>query len=363
MSFLEVNLSIARRSFDVRADFSLERGERLALFGPSGAGKTTLLETVAGLVPPSTGESRLDDLVISLPSSRRPRAIAPSRTAVGRVSLVRQPTSLFPHLDVASNVAYGSSRPQLVAELMAGLELEPLSRAHPAQLSGGQAQRVALARALARTFKLLLLDEPMAAMDHASRKAAWSVIDKRCDEEGASALLVTHDLAEAQAFGERLAVIDAGEILDMGDPHRVVAAPSTRRSAEVVGYQSFVRLRPERLVTGDLLVAIDPTRVHLGAEPAAGIVFRASVTACTPYRAGFRVALKLGRGERVEVPGIGAFHVVGESELVTEVDRRVTLGKEILATAVAPPVVQEGARDREDFQCRTRDANLTTASD
>jgi ABC-type sulfate/molybdate transport systems ATPase subunit len=342
VSDLAVDLTVARRTFSVRAAFVLRGGERLALFGPSGAGKTTLLEAIAGLLPPSKGESRLGDVVVSLPPSPKQRAIAPSHRAVGRVSLVRQPTTLFPHLDVASNIAYGSSLKERARELMSLLGLEGLATAHPVQLSGGQAQRVALARALARPFELLLLDEPMSAMDQATRTAAWAAIDTCCEAEGASALLVTHDLGEAQAFGERLAVIDRGEILEIGDSHEVVAAPSTRHSAEVLGYRSFLRLsvkgpRAERAVS----FAIDPARVRMGAAPEAGIVFTGRVLACTPYRAGFRVSLGLRDGDAAELPGIGSCAVLGESEVVIEVDRRVTLGMDILATAVGPPALED----------------------
>lgn len=346
MSGLEVELVIERAAFEVKASFRVGPGRSLALFGPSGAGKTTLLETIAGLVTPTTGACRLDGEQLSRPAgrSRRPRA-EPFPPATERVSIVRQPTSLFPHLDVAGNLAYGRSDPALSRQMVAAFELEELLGAHPAQLSGGQAQRVALARALSRHFDVLLLDEPMAAMDAGATAASWEVIGKRCADEGAVSLLVTHDLVEAQAFGDELAIVDKGEILQAGDPHEVCSRPASRRAAEVLGYSAFLRLRPpeakEHLPTGsDLLeLAIDPSRVRLGAHPEAGAVCRGVVTACTPHRAGFRLQLTLSDGEPVTLPLRGVWTAVGPAKIVIEVDGRVTLGKELLATAIDPPVV------------------------
>ncbi len=356
MSGLEAELVVARRSFAVRAALSAAPGERLALFGPSGAGKTSLLEAMAGLVSPRSGWARLDGKVLSLPPTRRGRGhTGPHAGAVGRVSFVRQPTALFPHLPVAANIAYGTSEQPLVAEMMRRLSVVELAGAYPASLSGGQAQRVAIARALARHFELLLLDEPTTALDARAAALCWQVIEERCREEGAIALLVTHDLPEAQAFGDRLAIIDRGELLQLGDPHEVVSRPVSRRAAEVLGYNTFVALTRCReggqLPAGDgesLELALDPSRVRLGEHGAEGPVFRGKVSSCTPHRAGFRLELRVGPGQLVSLPGRGLFATAREACIALDVDGSVTLGNELLATAVAPPALVEGSQDMED---------------
>jgi ABC-type sulfate/molybdate transport systems ATPase subunit len=353
---LDLDLRVMRRSFEVRAAFSLQPGERLALFGPSGAGKTSLLEAVAGLLAPSAGACLLDGEPLSRPPGRTKRSTPPARHrgAVGRVSIVRQPTSLFPHLDVAANIAYGRSEPQLAAGLASALGLDQLLGAYPASLSGGQAQRVALARALARHFRVLLLDEPMAAMDAATTALCWEVVRSRCEEEQAVALLVTHDLPEAQAFGDRLAVMDEGEILQLGDPHQVVSAPASRRTAEVLGYDSFVTLRRLGAKSGPpgrgrtLELAIDPSRVRLGSHPGLGAIFRGTVTSCIPYRAGFRLQIRLDDNSPVELGGT-LWSLSGPARLTLDVDGGATMGNELLATAVAPPAVGHANRDTEDM--------------
>lgn len=356
MKSLVIDLRVPRRSFEVRARLELEPGERLALFGPSGAGKTTLLESVAGLAVPTAGEVRLGSLRLSQPTRAasgnkrwRPR-LDPTAPAVKHVSLVRQPTALFPHLDVASNVAYGSSDPALLEPLLARLELGPLQYAFPAQLSGGQAQRVALARALARHFSVLLLDEPMAAMDAASRALCWAAVRARCEEEHAAALLVTHDLREAQAFGNRLAVMDEGVLLQEGDPHEVVAAPASRRAAEVLGYQAFLPLRRASQAVGhEAVLALDRERVSLG-EHNPGFVFPGRVAGCTPAGSRFELLLTVREGAPLRVSGEARWETAAPCTVALQVDRRVTLGKEVLATALAPPVIAESSLDREVFQ-------------
>lgn len=343
---LHIDLEVVRPRFAVRCRLALETEERLALFGPSGAGKTTLLEAVAGFVTPTRGAALLGETQLSRPAGRTTRRLDPHGGAVGHVSLVRQPTSLFPHLDVGRNISYGDSESDLAREMAVAFDLETLLNAYPAQLSGGQAQRVALARALSRRFQVLLLDEPMTAMDASSVTRAWEIIEKRCSDEGATALLVTHDLPEAQSFGHRLAVMEQGELLQVGDPHEVVAHPTSRRAAEVLGYSSFLTLgRPSdtpgsaALGSPVLEIAVDPSRVHLGGHPEEGVVLRGIVAACTPYRAGFRLAVALDDGTPVELPERGIWSLRGQGRLVIDAPAGVTLGKEILATVVAPPVI------------------------
>lgn len=349
---LGLAVSVARRDVTVSAELEIAPGERLALFGRSGAGKTTLIETVAGLVEPTTGAVRLGAQILSRPPARRGRWHAtrrrlagdasPPPEAIRAVSIVRQPTALFPHLDVESNVSYGNADPMRVGEMLHRFELEGLRHALPGALSGGQAQRVALARALARDFSVLLLDEPMSAVDVASRPRLWSVIEERCRALVASALLVTHDLHEAQAFGDRIAVMDAGAVVRLGTPHEVVAEPLTRAVASLVGYRSFLELLPVDRPGGHgptrLQYALDPARVRLGSAPD-GVVFAGRVTTCRPSGSRFEAVVALTAGTRVLLPGRETARLAVPTAVTILVDRSIEVGTETTATAVGPPVV------------------------
>ncbi len=253
---LGVDVTVRRRSFDVTAAFTVCAGERLALFGPSGAGKTTILESIAGLTEPSAGAVLIDGSTVASKGGSRlpPRA--------RRVALVRQPTTLFPHLTAAENVAYGARTAadrRQVPPLIETLGLLDYQHAPAAALSGGQRQRVALGRALAVSHRVLLLDEPLSALDGPSKAALRDLAIEYSARRGAAALMVTHDLAEAQAFAERLAVVDGGKVLQLGGSHEVVLEPVSRRVAELVGYEGFVPAgEPGRCY------AIHPERVRVG---------------------------------------------------------------------------------------------------
>ncbi len=348
---LEIAVTVPRRGFNVAVDLRIEPGERLALFGPSGAGKTTIVDAAAGLVEPAAGAVRLGDLVLSRPAAlsgaarRRLRSTlagtAPPAAAVDHVSVVRQPPALFPHLDVAANVSYGRSDEQLGALLIGRLGLARHRSARPAELSGGQAQRVALARALARRFSVLLLDEPVSALDAATRADCYELISERCEEEGAIAVLVTHDLHEAQAFGNRIAVMDAGSVLAVGDPHELVAAPRIRRVAELVGYRSFLRLRPASSSTGQVELALDATSLQPCdvASPDSALTVRGRVASCRPAGAKFLQSVLVPADTPVGTTLSGEWVTALTCELPLLLTSPVTVGKEILATAPTPLVV------------------------
>lgn len=355
MNGLAIDVAVPRRSFVVRAALEVAPGERLALFGPSGAGKTTLLETIAGLVDPSAGAVRLGSVVLSRsPRSptrldritKRPAGGGPPKSGVADlVSLVRQPVGLFPHLDVEANVGYGNASEALANALLERLELTQLRHARPAFLSGGQSQRVALARALARRFSVLLLDEPVSALDAATRTACWSLVRQRCEEEGAIAILVTHDLREAQAFGDRMAIIDSGELLQIGDPHDLVATPATRRAAEVVGYSAFVQLRQASTTfqgadaPSELELAVDPGRLRMADGRGAPIALKGVVTQCRPAWSGFELLLTVQAGTPIELPKGGTWLCARTCDVPVHVDQPVTLGNQLLVTAETLPVV------------------------
>lgn len=301
---LKVDVEVDRPSFTVRACLQVAPGERLALFGPSGAGKTTLLEAIAGLVTPRRARITLGDVVLT---STDPPAVAlpPWRRRVG---LLRQDPGLFPHLSVRDNLRYarsavagGDSAADARAEL-AGLALalgiDELLGSMPAKLSGGQAHRVALGRLLMSNCHALLLDEPYTGLDLSLRRALTDLVISQVERRGVPAMLVAHELAQAQAFAHRLAVLDRGGLLQIGAPDEVVRRPASRRVAELVGYSAFVpvpawacggSVGTESVGAGSYsaeaagtVAAIHPDRVVGWRHDGKGIMLSGVVTACRP---------------------------------------------------------------------------------
>jgi ABC-type sulfate/molybdate transport systems ATPase subunit len=283
---LDADVEVDRREFTVRATLRVAPGERLALFGPSGAGKTTLLEVIAGLVPPRHGLISLGDRVLT--STVSPViALLPWQRRVG---LLRQDPGLFPHLSVRDNLCYAPtaspSREEL-SSLASVLGIENLLSAMPARLSGGQAHRVALGRLLLARCDTLLLDEPYTGLDASLRRTLTDLVGSLVVDQSIPAVLVTHELADAQAFADRLAVIDRGELLQAGEPNEVVLRPASRRVAELVGYLGFVP-------SGDKVAGIHPERVLAGAFADRGLVLTGVVAACRPAGAGWEADLQVG---------------------------------------------------------------------
>lgn len=207
-------------------DLHVPRGARLAVIGPSGAGKTTLLRIVAGLETPTSGDVRFDGAsVAQTPPWRR------------NVSMLGQDAVLLPHRRVSANVALGVNQRVLPLnqELLELLDLGPLWSRWPDQLSGGQRQRVALAQAVSRTPDVLLLDEPFARLEPATRRELRLALQELIARTGSTALLVTHDWAEALAFGELIAVLDAGRVLQVGSAGEIYHRPVHREVARLVG--------------------------------------------------------------------------------------------------------------------------------
>jgi len=213
------------------------RGELLALLGPSGCGKTTTLRIVAGFEEPTSGEVLIDGHdAVGIPPHKR------------NVNTVFQNYALFPHLDVLENVAYGLkqrkvARAERRARAQEALELvrmAPYAARRPAELSGGQQQRVALARALVLRPKVLLLDEPLGALDLKLRKEMQIELKRIQEEVGVTTVIVTHDQEEAMALADRIAVMDAGRIEQLDAPGVVYDRPATAFVAEFVGELSFL---------------------------------------------------------------------------------------------------------------------------
>jgi len=289
---LDADVEVDRRGFSVRAALQVAPGERLALFGPSGAGKTTLLETIAGLVAPRRGRICLGDRVLT--STDHPVCEVPPWQR--RVGLLRQNPGLFPHLSVRDNLRYAPSASRSGAELSSlasVLGIGDLLSAMPARLSGGQAHRVALGRLLLAHCDALLLDEPYTGLDASLRRTLTDLVSTLVAERGVPTVLVTHDLADAQAFADRLAVLDRGELLQAGAPDEVVLRPSSRRVAELIGYLGFVPAAAPG--SGEEAVAgVHPERVIPGSSGDRGLVLTGVVMASRPAGAGWEADVRVG---------------------------------------------------------------------
>ncbi len=207
-------------------------GEFFALLGPSGCGKTTLLRMLAGFDTPDSGQILLDgEDLTEIPPHERP------------VNMMFQSYALFPHMNVDDNIAFGLQMERMpkreikarVEEMLTLVRLENLARRKPDQLSGGQKQRVALARALAKKPKLLLLDEPMGALDRKLRETTQFELVNIQETLGLTFVIVTHDQEEAMTVSTRLAVMRDGQIAQLGEPHQVYEAPNSRYVAEFIG--------------------------------------------------------------------------------------------------------------------------------
>jgi spermidine/putrescine transport system ATP-binding protein len=228
--------SVTRRFREVlaldRVSLSVRRGEFFSLLGPSGCGKTTLLRVIAGLDLPDEGTVRIDQ-----------QDATPTPAHLRPVNTVFQSYALFPHMDVWHNIAFGLRMKGLPAEeirqrvhaVSALVQLQGLDRRRPSQLSGGQKQRVALARAVVNEPKVLLLDEPLAALDVKLRKQLQEELRSLQRRLGITFIYVTHDQEEALVLSDRLAVMREGRIVQIGTPEELYEQPQTRFTSQFVG--------------------------------------------------------------------------------------------------------------------------------
>jgi molybdate transport system ATP-binding protein len=224
---LDVHLAHPLRSFDLAVGLRVE-GEALALVGPSGAGKTSVLRAIAGLLRPASGRVALNGEAW-LDTERRVD-VAPERRRVG---FVFQEYALFPHLTVRANVAFGGAR--RADDLLERFGIAHLANARPAALSGGERQRAALARALARDPAVLLLDEPLSALDAFTRTHVRSELRELIRELGLPTVVVTHDFDDAAAVADVVGVLVEGRVLQLAPPSELLAAPAGAFVASFTG--------------------------------------------------------------------------------------------------------------------------------
>ncbi|MDB5644528.1 ABC transporter ATP-binding protein [Methylobacterium sp.] len=256
-------------------NLDLAAGQFLCLLGPSGCGKSTLLRLIAGFETPSSGTIRLDGRDITAePPHRRP------------VNMMFQSYALFPHMSVAANIAYGlnrlgrAARGERVDELLRLVRLDGFGARRPDTLSGGQRQRVALARALARSPQVLLLDEPLGALDRALREETQGELRGLQRRLGTSFIVVTHDPAEAMALADRIGVMDRGRLVQIGDAATLYERPANRFVAGLLG---DVNLIEGRVLARDA-AGIATVETPCGPLLAAGQVEGACVIALRPER-------------------------------------------------------------------------------
>lgn len=246
-----------------RIDFMAEEGEFVTLLGPSGCGKSTLLRCIAGLTPVDSGQILLQGQNIV--------PLSPQKRGIG---MVFQSYALFPNMTVEGNVAFGLKMQKLsgdevyrrVAEVLALVELETFARRYPHQLSGGQCQRVALARSLVTRPRLLLLDEPLSALDARIRRHLREQIRTIQRELKLTALFVTHDQEEALTLSDRIVLMNKGEIVQNGDAARLYTQPVNAFAAGFIGNYNLLSAEQAFRLTGQRFtqqVAIRPESISL----------------------------------------------------------------------------------------------------
>ena len=280
MSLIDARLVAQRGAFRLDIELRIEAGETVALLGPNGAGKTTALRSLAGLTPLSDGHLTLDGRDLDRPPARV--WTPPEDRPIG---VVFQDYLLFPHLSARDNVAFGPRRHGMdrrAAHAIADRWLDRVGlaehgRRKPRQLSGGQAQRVALARALAVDPLLLLLDEPLAALDARTRLETRTELRRHLTAHPGATLLVTHDPLDALVLADRLVIVEQGRVVQEGDAATVTARPRTDYVARLVGLNLYrgravghtvelgdgFALATTDSVDGDAFVAFPPAAVAL----------------------------------------------------------------------------------------------------
>ena len=290
---------------------NVRQGEFLALLGPSGCGKTTLLRSIAGFVEPTEGQVRIGGKVMNdVPPHERP------------VNTVFQNYALFPHMTVAENVAFGPRRKgtpkaeiaKLVSEVLTMVGMDGYGERYPRQLSGGQQQRIALARAIVNQPQVLLLDEPLGALDLKLRKRMQVELKRLHGQLGITFIYVTHDQEEALAMADRIAVMNQGKVAQIGTGQDIYRAPNSRYVADFIGEANLIEcgVKDGRLALDGVVLPYDavgaratlmirPEDIQLG-PPAAGgasVVLKATVRDKVFLGSAWRVYVTLSSGQEI----------------------------------------------------------------
>jgi putative spermidine/putrescine transport system ATP-binding protein len=304
-------------------DLDVADGEFVALLGPSGCGKTTVLRMLAGITSPDHGQIRFGE--------RRVDELPPERRNVG---LVFQSYALFPHMSVAANIGFGlrmrgisrEETARRVNEALGLVDLGTLGARYPRELSGGQQQRVALARALVIEPDVLLLDEPLSNLDAKLREHLREDIRALQRRLGMTAIYVTHDQAEAMALADRVVLMNAGRVVEIGNPHDLYRSPRRRFTAEFLGRTNILK---GTVTSGRVSLPWGEVVGTNGSQPADGAV----VLSVRPEDIGV-VAVENGPGRVLDVTFLGA-----------DVEHRIELAGQILrtrASGIGAPVLPAG---------------------
>src|SRR6516225_5325154 len=331
---LEADIQLRLSRLNLDAAFSVAAGEVVALLGPNGSGKSTTLRALVGLLPLAGGRIVLDGTVLDDPAQHV--KIPPEQRPIG---LMFQDYLLFPHLSTLENVAFGlrakgtdkKTAREKASQTMARLGLEGLAEAKPGSMSGGQQQRVAMARALVTDPKLLLLDEPLAALDVSTKTDVRRLLREVLSQSDAANVLVTHDLLDAVALGDRMVVIENGQIVQTGTPAEVTARPRSRYVADLTGVNLL------RGTAHGTTIELDGGGQLTGAEPATGPLLAVVAPAA--------VSVSRQRPEGNEVntwPGqIGAVDLMGDRVRV-RMEGKPAITAEVLPAAVTELKLDDG---------------------
>lgn len=311
-------------------DLTIKAGEFITLLGPSGSGKTTILMSIAGFVAPSSGRMLLDGRdVTGLPPERR------------NFGVVFQGYALFPHLTVYDNVAFplrarGSTGEAARPKIMAALEMAKLgafAHRYPRQLSGGQQQRVALARSLVFSPELLLLDEPLSALDKALRKEFQTEFRSIHREVGSTFIYVTHDQEEALTMSDRIVILDRGRILQIAPPAELYERPATEFVAGFLGKSNFLRGKIASASSGQVGIHMPGFAATANGNGIAAQAGQAAVAALRPEKIRLAAPAAAATEAPCQVRGrVGDITYLGSS---IEVEVRLADGETLLATVPA----------------------------
>ena len=344
---VDATVKVAVGAFVLDAELEAADGEMVAVLGPNGAGKTTLLRALAGLVPIDEGSISIGDTIVDAPAHGR--FVVPERRSVG---VVFQNYLLFEHLSALDNVAFGlrergvgrvAARTRARALLRAvGVDVREAAR--PRELSGGQAQRVALARALAIEPELLLLDEPLAALDVQTRVDTRRQLRAMLQDFAGARILVTHDPVDALALADRIVILEGGRVVQTGTPDEVTTRPRSQYVAELVGVNLYrghadgvevhigsAVVTAAEPAAGEVITIIPPNAVVLHREQPHG-------SARNAWRGRVREVEHLGTRGRVRVRVDGPLAIVAEVTPAAVRDLELAEGCDVWAAVKATEV-------------------------